>query len=1115
MSLRIVYGKAGSGKSKFCFDEVAKNINNGKKIYIITPEQFSFTAENKLMESVGSKAVVNAEVITFNRMAYRVMNEIGGIIKTNLSKCGKSMLVYSILNSKQKHLNFLGKNDENIDIAIRSITEFKKHGVSVDILRSEINKIQDLELKTKLEDMQIIYEEFQRKIEENYIDETDLLSMLSENIDKVESFKNSEVYIDEFAGFTTQEYDVIRKLIDIANRVTFTVCTDSLSVTKNPDSDIFYPNKVTVSKILRLLENDEKVETVNMDEYHRFKSDELKFIEQNLYKNRYEIYDTDVKDVKLFLAKNQYSEIENVARNIIKLVKEYNYRYKDIAIITKNINTYSSLARAIFDKYDIPVFIDEKRDLNQNILVQYLLSILEVFTKNWSYEAVINYIKTGFCDIEEDEIFKLENYCVKYGIKQNKWKKDFTYGITDENKEQIERLNEIRKKIVNPLLKLKSKLDENNTGENVCKSIYNFLVEQNVNQILNNKINHLEEKGLLDIVSEYKSSAKVIVDVLDEIYLIFKEDKMRLDKFNKILKIGLKNSGLGKIPKSQDQVIFGDVERSRSHKVKAIFIIGLNDGVFPSNNKDEGFLNDADREVLKQDGIELAKGSLENLYDENFNIYKAFTTAEEKLFLYYSSANSEGASLRASSLISKIKKIFPKIEEESDILEKKNELFTKDTTYQELLDNIKKIKDGKIVEDIWYDVYEYYNQDEKFGDKLKQNTEYIGYRNLPENIKKENIDRLYGEKLVTSVSKLERYSNCPFSYFLQYGLKLKEKEELKVKSLDTGSFMHEVLDSFFERMQYEGYNIHKIEENEIENLISKIVDEKLQEESNYIFVSTKKYKLLVNRLKRIIIKSLKYIIESLKNSSFNVYGTEIKFDEKSKCQPIIVDVGSDKKVEIIGKIDRIDIGTLGNNKYVRVIDYKSSVKNLDLNDIYYGLQLQLITYLDVACKIEDFIPAGVLYFSLIEQLIADKKKISTEEIENRIKKNFKMKGLILSDVNVVKMHDSTLEKGYSDIVPAFIDKDGNVSLKSSSVASKEEFEKLQKYIYKTIREISDEIFSGNIELKPYYKEKNTPCKYCSYKSMCGFNSGLCQKQYRYMDKMTDVEIWERIDEKLK
>ena len=765
-------------------------------------------------------------------------------------------------------------------------------------MKEQIEKQDDIYLKNKLQDMYTIYSNFEQQISGKYIDETDILTILAENIDKTNMFKDNIVYIDEFAGFTSQEYEIIKKLIQIAKQVTITICTNELENPKNADTDVFYSNQMTIDKILEIAQKSEvKVEEIKLSQTYRFKTPELKHLEQNLYENRYKKYEKEVQNIKLFLAKNQYSEIEEVAKQILKLVRDENLRYKDISIITKNIENYSSLAKAIFEKYEIPIFIDENRDLNQNIIIQYVLAILEIFNKNWSYEAVFNYVKTGFSGIDEDDIFKLEKYCLKWGIKQNKWKKEFTYGKSEEKDvAEIERLEQIRKDIVEPLIQLKKKMDENKTAENISKQLYQFLLEQNINEKIARKINELKQLGKIDLANEYISSIQTIIEILDEIVLVFKDDKITLDKYAQILKVGFKNSSLTKIPGTQDQVIMGDVERSRSHKVKVIFIIGLNDGIFPSVHKDEGFLNDSDREILKENGIELAKGTIDKLYEDNFNIYKAFTTAEEKLYLLYSSSDMQGKAFRPSMLVTKIKKMYPQLKEESDIIERKSEILNKKTTYEELINNISKLKEQDNIEKIWYYIYDYYKKDTEWQEKLKQSLKGLKYTNIPEKIEKENIDKLYGNTLTTSISKLERYRSCPFSYYLQYGLKIKPQEELKMQTLNTGTFIHEVIDEFFEDVKSEQIELEDITDEELSEIIDKIIDEKLEQAKNYIFTSTAKYRALVARLKRIIKKALKYIIETIVQSRFTVLGTELEFGEKGKYKPIRLTLDDGKKL---------------------------------------------------------------------------------------------------------------------------------------------------------------------------------------------------------------------------
>lgn len=1116
MSLKLIYGKSGSGKSEYCFKEIAKDINK-EKIYLIVPNQMALMAEKKLMEITNNVSLINTEVITFNRMAFRVRNEIGGAKKTNLSKSGKAMLLYDILCKQKDSLNFLGKSSENVDIIGNSITEFKKHRIDINKLREECNNTQDVYLKLKLNDMITMYEEFESSIQNRFLDENDVLDILNNQIVESNQFKDAIIYIDEFVGFTTQEYQIIAKLLQIAKQVNITICTDNLMQNEELDKDIFYASKNTGIKLINIAKEYgiEIEEDVKLKNLYRFKNEELKHLEENFYKIPYKKYEEEPKNIKMFLANNQYSEIEHIATQIVKLVRNEEYRYKDISVITKNLSIYSSLIKVIFSNYNIPVFIDEKRELSENIIVKFLISVLEICNKNWSYESVFNYLKTGFVNIEREEIFKLENYCIRWGIKGNKWyKEDWNYVGKDEyTKEEVDRLNELRRMIVKPIRNLQEKAKKDNTFFNLTKILYEFLQEMKLEETIKLKINKLEEKGFIELANEYETSFKVLIELFDEIVLVFGEEKTNFDKYISTLKIGLKNTGLGKIPATQDEVIVGDVSRSRSHKVKAVFIIGINDGEFPSVYKDEGFFNDKDREYLKEQGFELANGSLENLYEENFNIYKAFTVAEEKLFLSYASSDNEGRTLRPSILITKMKKIYSNLQETSDIISQEKEIITKNNTFDNLIEKLNDYQEGKDVEDIWFDVLNYYENDALWKSRLLKSLEGITYTNIPEQIKPEFVKKLYGETLHTTISRLERYRSCPFSFYLEYGLKLKEKKSLKLDPIDTGSFMHEVIDTFFENVSNKKISIKEIENADIEKIVKQIVEEKLNLTSNYIFKSIPKFIILTNRLCRLVTLSIIYIVQGLKNTDFEVVGNEIEFKNGKEYRPIEIVTKDGKKVEITGKIDRIDLAKDETGKYIRIIDYKSSAKDINLNEVLAGLQLQLITYLDAVCQDKDLIPAGILYFGLVEPKIDKGKRakdITEEEIEQKLREHFRMNGLVLAEMNIINMMDNKLKDGEkSDVIPVKIKKDGTMD-KTSKGVSRKEFEILQKYVKNTLAQISKEILDGNIDIKPYYnvKTKRKPCEYCKYNSICNFKKGFYGNDYNYIDNMEKAYILE-------
>ena len=1044
-------------------------------------------------------------------MAHRVINEIGGINNNQITNTGKAMLLSNVMEKQKENLKFLGKTDKNLDLSLRMITELKKNNISEIMLSENIDNIEDEYIKLKLKDINLLYNDFNKSILDKYLDDDDLLSLIKDKLKQSSMFKNAYIYIDEFAGFTKQEYNIIEELLNLAKQVSVTMCTDSLEKSLYPENDIFSPNKNTISKLedIASKNNIEILNPVKLDKQFRYKNEELKYLSENLYSMNNKKYSESCENIKLFLASNSYSEIENVANNIIELVRDKGYKYKDISIITKEIDVYSSLINSIFNKYNIPVFVDEKKDLNQNILVKYIIAVLDIFSKSWNLESVFNYLKTGFIsDLSNNDIYILENYCKKCGITGfKKFENEWT--IITESKEDIEKLNNLRIKIITPLLEFKEQLGKDKTVKDITKSLYIFLEKNNIKEILLNKINKFNELGNIELANIYNTSWDLLIEILDELVLILGDEKISFESYTNLLKVGFNNSSLGKIPATLDEVIVGDVDRTRSGKKKVIFIIGLNDGKFPSVNKNEGFINDEERIYLKEKGIELAKTTKEQIYDENFNIYKAFGVAEEKLYLSYPASDNEGKGLRKSVLINKVKKIFPELEEESDIVQTKTYISSRDITFDLLLLNLRKYLNGEEIDPIWLEIYKIYSEDKDYKEKLEKGIQGFYYSNIGENISKENLEKLYGNTLKTSISKLESYKRCPFSYYLKYGLKLSDRTGLKLEKLDTGTLMHDIIDNFFEFLKEKNVSVKQIQDEEIDKIIEEILNSKLQLKQNYIFNSISKYVVLTKRLKKVVTRAVRYIINTLKYSNFSVLGTEIEFGENKQYEPIQINLENGKKVEIIGKIDRIDIAENKNGKYIRIIDYKSSVKNIDLNEVVAGIQIQLLTYLDAVSKKENADLAGVLYFNLIEPIIKAKNKHLTEEqLEQEIRNNFKMNGLILGDVDVVKMMDNNLVTGNSNIVPAYIDKDGNLSKSKPSILEKEDFLALQNKVEKVIKQISKEILSGEITQKPIYLQKNKriACEFCNYKAICGFDSKLCNNNYNYIPNLPKNEV---------
>ena len=415
MGLRFIYGRAGTGKSTYCFNEIKNHIKNNEKVFIITPEQFSYSAEKKLLEVLDEKSSINAEVISFNRLANRVFTEVGGLNDTLISKSAKSMLVFSILEKEKNNLQFLGNSKDNVDLILKEITELKKHNITNEKLDEGIEKIEDLGLKEKIKEINNVYAKYEANLENKYIDEEDVLTKLYNKIPESKILDNSIIYFDEFSGFTKQEYNIFTEILKKAKQVNVIICTDNLDTNTEKENDIFYFNKQFAKLLTECgqIVNKKQDNSIFLNQKYRFKNEELDFLEENIYNNKYKKYDNENKNTELFIANNSYTEIEHVAQKITKLIIEEKYKYNDIAIITKNIENINNIVKAIFSKYNIPVFIDEKSEITENILIKYIISILEIFSTNWSTESVFNYLKSGFLNLDKNQIYEIENYCKK------------------------------------------------------------------------------------------------------------------------------------------------------------------------------------------------------------------------------------------------------------------------------------------------------------------------------------------------------------------------------------------------------------------------------------------------------------------------------------------------------------------------------------------------------------------------------------------------------------------------------------------------------------------------------------------------------------------------------
>lgn len=1151
MGLKIIYGRAGTGKSTFCINQIKNKINKSpdNKLILIVPEQFTFQTENRMLKAIGEKYVLNAEVLSFKRLAHKVFTDCGGATRSIMSDAGKSMLIFKVLEELSDDMIVFknaSKQKGFIDIVSKTITEFKKYNVNNEILDLTIDQIEDENLKMKMEELKDVFNEFNSKLHEGHIDSEDQLLLLNEKLDGCSLYDGAEIWIDEFTSFTSNQLSVIGKLLKKAKNINITLSIDQTNLDKG-ESDLFIATKNTEKRLMNLIKEEGIAFSgyidLNEDIPYRFKENkELAHIERQLYAYPFKQYRGENESLRLYKANNNYDEVEFVAKDILRLVREKKYRFKDISVICRDVENYEKVVSAIFTEYEIPYYIDQKIDISSNPLIVFINSAIDIISKNWTYESMFKYLKTGlikeFRGIEGAEfIDELENYVLAYGIKGKKWLEEWVnYSssilkeeeISEENKQRLSRLNDIRETIVEPLEEFNNKCKGKKTLKEFAINLYEFIDSKlEIMDTIDQYVDYFKENDMAIKAKEYSEVRDIFIDVLEQAVDVLGDEVMNLNEFIKVLNIGLSQYEMGLIPVALDQVNIGDITRIKSRGAKALYIIGVNDGVLPSANKDEGILSDNDRETLLEKGVSLASDTRTKIFEEQFLVYTAFTIAEQYLVVTYPLADFEGKSQRPSIIIHRLKKILPNVREESEgfklISDKYDKVSAKIPTLNELMVAIRKNYDGIEIEDYWKYVYDWYLGESEWKEKIEYVKKGLEYTNLEKSISKEKAKRLYEDnknKISLSVSRLERYAQCPFAYYVQYGLKAKDRKIYEFTAPDLGSFMHEILDEFTNEVKEKDLKWCDLSHENCRSIIGSLVDNQVKNNKSSILNSSKRYSYFTDRFKRILTKSVMVISEQMKRSDFEIYKNELAFGFSKDVNSIKIDLPSGESFYLNGRIDRVDKLNLDEETYLRIIDYKTGSKKFDLNKFYNGLQMQLLVYLDALINNSESIienqamPGAILYFKIDDPILKSKGDLSEAEIKEEVLKELKLEGLLLDDVKVIKAMDNSLEPGmHSLIIPANMKKTGDLG-KNKALITMEQFELLRKYVNEKMVEICQNMIEGKIDIEPCKENKNIVCDYCNYSHICQFDSSLEDNRYKVIAKKKEEEIWKSISEKV-
>ncbi|WP_313530287.1 helicase-exonuclease AddAB subunit AddB [Anaerotignum sp.] len=1129
MALRFIIGTAGTGKTHLCMDEIIKKQSDGKgrQIFIV-PEQFTSQTERDLITHSPQNAILLAEVLSFGRLAHQIFSKNGMGQKVPLGDMGKSMAIQKVLIEEKEHINFFKNAMDKtgfVDQLSLTISEFFQYYIEPQQLLEKATSPQITQgVKDKLTDLATIYQSYLSFLEKDYISGDETLALLATQLSTIDPFENTEIWLDGFYGFTPQEYTVIEKLLKLTFRVTVTLPMDEKSFFAPflPPSAPFFEPYTAKNKLVRLAEeNGLSIEPpVFLSENHRSKTEALKALEKFYFQGYYKKCSLK-ESVQIISCPTRQEEITFAAGNIIRLVREQGLRFKDMAIVTNAMDVYEKSLRGILREYNIPCFIDSRREISSHPLITMVTALLDCLVYDFRYESVFSYLKSGLTPFSNEEIDVLENYVLAYGIKGFKWQKDtWEYGIKKEGEETLHYMNLLRQRFMEPFvpfMKLKKK-SKRPLSEFIALMI-GHLDQLGVAKTLSDWTETSQKAGNPAKGEEHRQIWQLLMQVFEKAAEILGDEPLTLPEASKILSAGLQKCTMGVIPPTTDCLVVGDIERSRLPEIKYLFVLGVNEGVLPSPSQPQGIFTESERQLLTETGMELASDGKRKAFEEQFLIYRGLTRPSEGLFLTYANGETQGKALFPSPIIDRLCHMDNTLSVQlySGIT---MEEMVPASAFHLLGEKMREHKKETPMDPLWKDIYSFFATEPLWEKRLFLLRKGFTTTKKQEQLSPKTAKSLYGEKIFSSVSRLERFAACPFSYFAEYGLKATERKLYQLHTPDLGLLFHEVLELFSNKVKLENIPWDTLTQEKTEELIHEAVDLAAPKLGDQILMDTAANQYLIHRLKRISSRAAWTLVRHLKNGDFTPEGYEIGFGNHEALPPIIIELAQGNQLVLSGKIDRVDLLDTQGNRYAKIIDYKSGSKSFNFQDIYYGLQLQLLIYLDAYLKHYEktatpMKPGGVFYFRITDPNISLSQEMSPEEIEEALYQKMQMSGLILEDETVIQGLDhifvDEVKGKASAIVPVGYTKKGEPSA-TAYLADESQYEKLLSFVVNRAAELGDSMQKGTITPAPYRKSDQSPCAYCRFKSICRYDYDD-EPKWRDLKKVSKKDFWDMIEEK--
>ena len=1157
MELRFYFGPSGSGKSTQLHREiVSRSVEEpGTDFLVIVPDQFTMQTQMDIVKAHPNKGIMNIDVLSFGRLSHRILEEVGGDARTVLDDTGKSLVLRKVAEGIGEEMPVIGSNLGKIGYIheVKSaISEFMQYGIGV----KELEELTEYARKRgalyhKLKDLGVLYGHFLQYIKEKYITTEETLDLLCRLLPKSGLIRNSVVAFDGFTGFTPIQNRLMQNIMELSKEVIVTVVMDGME--ENPympdgEQKLFYLSKKTVWDLGRLAKeagvrrgqdvfvgrpdgngrNGEKEEGSRNGgrkerELPRFAGNkEMQHLEKYLFRYPVKAFEGESGAIHLAEASSPEEEIRQVCIRIRELVQEEHYCYRDFAIVTGDLPSYAGHVEAEAGKFGIPVYLDQTKGILLNPFIEYIRSALKIVMENFSYRAVFHYLRSGLTGFSREDTDILENYVLAYGVKGRKrWEGMFTAKPPETDAEELERLNGMRTAFLEELSPLLGKRMET-AGEKI-RALYDFLIKNKVQEKLAVYERRFQAQGGTGKAAvrakEYGQIYRLVMDLLDQMDSLLAEEKMGMKEFADILDAGFGEIQVGTIPQNVDRVVVGDIERTRLKEIRVLFFVGINDGTIPKNAGSGGIISDIDREFLQGSPFELAPTPRQQMYIQRLYLYMNMTKPSDRLYLSYSKVNNEGKSIRPAYLADTLCKLFPALRKEyPQARDAAGQIKTKRSGVDYLADMLRDYAAGNMEEEEkirFFTVYHSYRADGEYGGKTKRlvDAAFSRYREHP--LGKEIAELLYGRMLVSSVSRLERYAACAYAHFLQYGLSLQERQEYGFEAVDMGNVFHGVLEIFAGKLEEEGESWFRFDGETADRLLRDALDSYAAAYGETVLYSTARNEYAIERMHRILKRAVMTLQYQLKKGSFIPRRFEVSFAEVEDLESGNIARGEKEKMKLQGRIDRIDTMEDGEHVYVKVIDYKSGSKKFDLAAVYYGLQLQLVVYMNAALELEkrknggkEAVPAALLYYHVADPVVKTEEEISPEELNEQLRKELRMTGIVNKAEGIVDSLDGEFTDK-SDVVPVERKKDGSYSARSGILGA-EDLQTVSDYVSRKIKEIGREILDGRIAARPCKQGTDTACDYCSFRTVCGFDGRVEGYGYRKLEELSGEEALKRM-----